>query len=124
MGSQHRHPERSLRSRGISRVCRREILRLRYAPLIMTERAGVIFGIDAMCVRTPRKHENAARRAERARCGHSDARGPQSGSEKAVFEAEDHALLQQWVEAWLQKGLFDQQQLLTEVMGCIDMNPR
>ena len=45
MGSQHRHPERSLRSRGISRVCRREILRLRYAPLRMTERAGVIFGI-------------------------------------------------------------------------------
>ena len=41
MGLQHRHAERSLRSRGISRVCRREILRLRYAPLRMTEGRGL-----------------------------------------------------------------------------------
>jgi len=30
---------------------------------------------------------------------------------------EDHALLQQWVEALLQKGLFDQQLLLTGMTG-------
>ena len=33
------------------------------------------------------------------------------------WEKEDCALLQQWVEALLQKGLFDQQQLLTDVVG-------